>query len=79
MEMFNLLQVPIWVFDIENKCMWWANEAGLHLWNADSLEALLSRNYADDMSEATERRLAGYMEQFRRGEGCKESVSYRLQ
>jgi hypothetical protein len=72
---FNLLTEPIWVFDIERKAMWWANNAALDLWNADSLDALLSRNFADDMSEATEIRLAEYIEMFRMGEVLTEQVS----
>ena len=76
MEIFNLLQHPIWVFDIENKSMWWANTAALELWNAESLDALLSRNFRDDMSEATARRLADYVERFQRGERVTEQVCF---
>jgi signal transduction histidine kinase/AmiR/NasT family two-component response regulator len=68
MVMFDLLEHPIWVFDIEKQAMWWANTAGLNLWNASSLDELLSRSYADDMSKASSRRLKGYMERFQQGE-----------
>jgi hypothetical protein len=75
MEIFNRLETPIWVFDIEKKCMWWANKAGLELWNAPDLESLLSRNFADDMSDATASRLADYFEKFKRGVFLFEQVS----
>jgi hypothetical protein len=55
--------------------MWWANNAALELWNADTLESLLSRNFADDMSEATERRLADDMEKFKKQERVTAQVS----
>ena len=60
LEPFNLLEHPVWVFDIENKSMWWANTAAVSLWNAESLESLLQRDYASDMSQATERRINSY-------------------
>ena len=62
---FNLLSQPVWVFDIENRCMWWANESALELWNAESLETLLERDFASDMSDATARTLGDYLTTFR--------------
>jgi signal transduction histidine kinase/CheY-like chemotaxis protein/PAS domain-containing protein len=50
--MFNLLRHPVWVFDIDNKAMYWANKSALYVWNADSLEELLLRDFATDMSDA---------------------------
>jgi hypothetical protein len=75
LKVFNLLTTPIWLFDIERKAMWWANNAALELWNAETLESLLSRNFAEDMSEATERRLADCMEKFIKQERVTEQVS----
>jgi len=72
---FNLLVHPIWIFDIERKCMWWANDAAVSLWNADSLEELLERDFATDMSEATETCINGYLERFQKGETFSEQVS----
>lgn len=77
LEMFNLLERPIWVFDIDNKAMYWANNAALKLvWNADSLEDLLARNFCDDMSAATERRLNDYKHRFDAGEKIKDQWTY---
>lgn len=59
LEVLNLLVHPVWVFDIDCKCMKWANEAAVELWNANSLSDLLDRNFSD-MSEATATRLATY-------------------
>jgi hypothetical protein len=80
LKAFNLLTQPIWVFDIERKAIWWANKAALELWNAETLDSLLSRNFADAMSEATERRLADYMEKFKKQETvtAQVSISYVL-
>ena len=48
----NMLLHPIWVFDIDNKAMFWANNAALeHVWNAATLDELLQRDFASDMSE----------------------------
>jgi hypothetical protein len=71
---FNLLQQAIWVFDVERKSMWWANAASVRMWNASSLESLLERDCASDMSEATERQINSYLEGFRRGESFTELV-----
>jgi hypothetical protein len=71
---FNLLQQAIWVFDVERKSMWWANAASIRMWNAASLESLLERDCATDMSEATERQINSYLEGFRRGESFTELV-----
>lgn len=57
LEVFNLLKHPVWVFDIERKGMFWANRAGLEIWNASSLEELLNRDFASDMSDAADVRM----------------------
>ncbi|KAJ8603767.1 hypothetical protein CTAYLR_000319 [Chrysophaeum taylorii] len=59
----DLLEHPVWVFDIERRCMWWANMSALRLWDANSREELLSRPF-DDMSEASLLRLTDYHRRF---------------
>ena len=76
LDAFNLLEHPVWVFDIERTEMYWANESALEVWNADSLESLLSRSFADDMSEATEQRLNEYLVHFRKGESIQDQWTY---
>ena len=76
LRVFNLLAEPIWVFDVEKRAMWWANKAALDLWNADTLDNLLKRNFSDDMSETTANRLAEYMKEFASNETVTEQVWY---
>jgi diguanylate cyclase (GGDEF)-like protein len=68
---FNHLQSPIWVFDIDNKTIIWANLSALPLWEADSLNELTSRDLAHDMSEAVEATLNGYRLRFNKDEIIK--------
>lgn len=76
LEAFNLLNHPVWVFDIQNKAMWWANKASLKtVWSAESLDALLERNFKD-MSAATERRLLDYLDRFEKGEQVLDSWTF---
>ena len=64
LSVFDLIEQPVWVFDITNKSMWWANTAALTLWNSDSLDELISRDFKADMSPKTEQRLATYLATF---------------
>jgi signal transduction histidine kinase/ActR/RegA family two-component response regulator len=63
----NLLKHPVWVFDIEGKRMFWANRSALEVWNSESLEALLARDFASDMSEAAELRMKDNLATLSRG------------
>ena len=72
LDLFNILQHPVWVFDIEKKALFWVNTAALEIWNSETLEELLARNFSDDMSEATERRLQDHSARLTRGEVMKE-------
>ena len=67
-ELFNLLDQPVWIFDIVRRCMWWGNKAAIELWSAESLEDLLARNFAEDMSDATKNRLDDYLLKFSQAE-----------
>ena len=73
MILFNALEHPVYVFDILNKCMWWANTSAVEMWNSESLEALLERDFVTDMSDASEQRMLGYLRRFQRGERVRES------
>jgi len=66
MEILNILVHPVWIFDIDNRKLKWANEPAIALWNSTSLTDLTSRNFGD-MSEAAITRLETYQEQFRLG------------
>jgi hypothetical protein len=71
---FDLVDTPIWVFDAQNKSMWWANEAACYLWSSDSCEELVKRDFASDMSKASENMMNTWLEQFHRGESTKLAV-----
>lgn len=75
-EVFNVLKHPIWIFDIERKAMWWANDAALQVWGAPSLEELLSRDYASDLTEATELRMKDRMKRMKLGETSREQWTF---
>ncbi len=45
---FQPLKTPIWIFDVDRHCVWWANPSGLTFWEADSLDALLARDFSSD-------------------------------
>lgn len=74
LDVFNALQNPIWVLDAECKRMYWGNDAALSVWSAKSLEDLINRDFASDMSPATESRLEDYLIRFKRREVISEQV-----
>lgn len=69
------LQTPIWIFDIENLQMWWANQAALPIWNATNREELIQRNF-QDISEATRIRLNAYLQQFKHQKTITETWTF---
>lgn len=71
----DILQTPIWIFDIENLQMWWANHAALHIWNAANREELIQRNFKD-ISEATRIRLNAYLQQFKHQKTVTETWTF---
>ncbi|HEY9799233.1 MAG TPA: diguanylate cyclase [Leptolyngbyaceae cyanobacterium] len=72
---FDRLQTPIWIYDIQNLRMWWVNKAALHIWNAQSREELLKRNFSD-VSESTRIRLQSYLHQFQQGKVIAENWTF---
>ncbi|MEC6795731.1 bifunctional diguanylate cyclase/phosphodiesterase [Photobacterium sp. S4TG1] len=59
------LQNPIWVFDVDNKKILWANDKSLRLWEATSIEELLNRDFGQDMSAAAAATLLEYQQTFK--------------
>ena len=41
------LRVPVWVLDVDEQCIVWANAEGLRFWGADDLSALHGRDLSD--------------------------------
>jgi len=66
LALFNLLDHPIYIFDILEKKMFYANQSAVEMWQADSLESLLERDFASDMSQASENRMMDYVRRFQK-------------
>ena len=75
LAVFNKLRSPVWIFDIEQIQMWWANNAALNLWNALSVEELTNRDWSI-ISEATQTRLQNYLQQLKQGKTIVEQWSF---
>lgn len=73
----SLVDDPIWVFDSVRKSMWYANDAAVRLWSANSLADLLARDFRRDMSDATATRLDDYLLKFSSDDSAIVSFSYR--
>ncbi|NRA55681.1 MAG: GGDEF domain-containing protein [Gammaproteobacteria bacterium] len=57
MAIFDHMATPVWVYDVSNYRICWANKKALDLWHATSKTALLERDLAVDITEATDRQL----------------------
>ncbi|MGI4768806.1 MAG: putative bifunctional diguanylate cyclase/phosphodiesterase [Janthinobacterium lividum] len=66
--LFDRLRTAAWVFDIDRARIVWANRAGLSMWSAASLDALIGRDMAPEMSPEVARRLKQYQDDFLRGD-----------
>ncbi len=66
LNVLNLVVHPIWIFDYVERRMRWANQAGLEMWNADTLDELQRRSF-QDISSASSKRMEEYLIQFDRG------------
>ncbi|MEG4488160.1 diguanylate cyclase domain-containing protein [Microcoleus sp. D2_18a_B4] len=76
LKAFDLLQNPIWIFDIEDWQIRWANQASLYLWNASTRQQLASHNFSDMLSECTRIRLQSYLLQFEQGQTLSEQWTF---
>ena len=56
------LSIPLWIFDLDNSCIVWANEMACKLWRAKSFEELTARNLSADISSSVAERLKHYQE-----------------
>jgi len=56
----NLVQ-PIWIYDVINFKIYWANDAALKLWEANSLTELEQRDFKSNTSEAVQQKLLGFL------------------
>jgi len=74
--LLDRLQTPVWIFDIEQARMHYANAAAVRLWNAETPQALHARDFAASMSETTRQRLADYLPRLAGGEVIDEHWSF---
>lgn len=51
---------PMWIFDVDNARLPWANQRALEFWNARSVRELAERDFSVGMSQSTRLRLAAY-------------------
>ena len=63
-EILDRLDVAVWIFDIDNSRITYANPAALDLWKADSGEQLYTRDLASDMTPTVAKRLKQYQNDF---------------
>ncbi|MEH2290206.1 sensor domain-containing diguanylate cyclase [Nostoc sp.] len=72
---FDRLQTPIWIYDIQNLQMWWANQSALHIWNAPNREELLNRDFSD-ISQFTHTRIQSYLQEFQQEKTITENWTF---
>ena len=63
-QIAHQISAPIWIYDIDRCRILAANEAGWHLWGAESEEELCARDMSADMSVTVARRLRQYQSDF---------------
>lgn len=68
LAIFDLLQTPIWVVDIDRGVQWWANLASLPLWHASDRAQMIARSANNKVSETSRTRLEALRRKFARGE-----------
>jgi diguanylate cyclase (GGDEF)-like protein/PAS domain S-box-containing protein len=67
LQAFAWMNTPVWVFHPGRHRKLWANAAACRLWQADTVEELLGRDFSDQ-SEAARARTQTLLEHVRRGE-----------
>ncbi len=48
LRQLDILGVPVWIFELEQNRVWWANSAALQFWRAESLDDLRARDFSSD-------------------------------
>lgn len=64
-QLLDSLVTSIWIFDVENYCMVWANQAGLKFWESDSVAELTRRDFKPSASAAVQQTLIDYQQIFK--------------
>lgn len=66
-QLFNLLKTPLWIYDMDNLKMYWANDAAVEFWKKKDLDDLLNSDLTD-ISLSTRYRLKEYSHKFQNNE-----------
>ena len=53
----DAIVTPVWIYDVDNYRICWANSSALSLWNAANKQDLYQRDLSTDISQATDRQL----------------------
>jgi signal transduction histidine kinase/ActR/RegA family two-component response regulator len=68
LALLDLLEHPIYVYDPEKLGMWWANRAAVAFWRAETLDELVARDFASDLTGSSVQRIAEIVRRVERGE-----------
>ena len=68
---FAWMSAPVWVFDVDERRIVWANAAALGLWSAQDLDELAARDFSD-MSEAAVTRFRAALAEMASGKVLRE-------
>jgi signal transduction histidine kinase/ActR/RegA family two-component response regulator len=72
LAVLDLLERPIYVFDVERIGLWWANRAAVAFWGAVDRDELLARDFGADLSPSSVQRIAEILRRFEHGEHVVE-------
>lgn len=63
----DALKSAVWIYDVLNYRIHWANKSALRLWESEDLSELTARDFRPGSSEAVQQTLCSYLEEFKRG------------
>ena len=72
LAVLDLLERPIYVFDVERIGLWWSNRAAVAFWGADDRAELMARDFGADLSPSSVQRIAEILRRLERGEHVVE-------
>lgn len=78
LQLCNLLDTPVWVFDAEHCQCLWANVRGLEIWRAASVADLQRRDVASTQSDAIYALVNNHLRRVMGGEKIREWVTLEV-
>lgn len=72
LALFDMVDAPMWIFDVEQHSMWWGNLAALKFWNCTSIDELIAKDYSGD-SNTVKLRLRQTVASMNPGESTRDS------